>query len=312
MGNHRKRAEVKEERGPAVSIDEITPAAIDRYVTGRRRLRGEGDVSPATINRNLATLRHALGLARLWADESGFRVDPFERWRPLDERTTARKPVALLPQQIAALKATARRMAAEAPDHRRRTIRADADMVLLYLLTGSRLSEILRLERAWIGDGIIRFPAHKRGEPRVIAFDGNTAPARELRAILSRHDGEGRFVFPQEGSDKPRDNFRRFWGSLTKAAGLAGLRPHDLRHTAISQAVRRGGIEAGQKLGGHQTPQMAQRIYSHVHPGAVLPVSYPARVAPAKSDAKREKRGNREAKKRRKSNVFKRGRSSVG
>jgi len=57
---------------------------------------------------------------------------------------------------------------------------------------------------------------------------------------------------------------RDAWARVCKAAGIEGLRPHDLRHTSGSWLARLGASEAvRQKALGHQTPAMAAR-YSHL------------------------------------------------
>ena len=58
------------------------------------------------------------------------------------------------------------------------------------------------------------------------------------------------------------------WRSLTKAAGLSGLRFHDLPHTFITQLVERG-VPLGviQTLVGHISTRMV-RHYTHISTGA--------------------------------------------
>jgi integrase len=57
-------------------------------------------------------------------------------------------------------------------------------------------------------------------------------------------------------------------GSLTEAAGLSGLRFHDLRHTFITMMVERG-VPLGviQSMVGHISARML-RHYTHVSSGA--------------------------------------------
>lgn len=58
------------------------------------------------------------------------------------------------------------------------------------------------------------------------------------------------------------------WDSLTKAAGLAGIRFHDLRHTFITHMVERG-VPLGtiQVFVGHMSATML-RHYTHITSGA--------------------------------------------
>jgi integrase len=59
---------------------------------------------------------------------------------------------------------------------------------------------------------------------------------------------------------RPRDA----WERITKAAGIKGVRIHDLRHTTGSWLARLGSNTAvRQKALGHQTSAMAEK-YSHL------------------------------------------------
>lgn len=91
-----------------------------------------------------------------------------------------------------------------------------------------------------------------------------------LVAELKRHrelygDGVDEYVFTSpEGTPVERSNFRcRVWLPATAAAGLPGLRFHDLRHTAGTLAARTGATtkELMARLG-HASPR-ASLIYQH-------------------------------------------------
>jgi integrase len=73
-------------------------------------------------------------------------------------------------------------------------------------------------------------------------------------------------VFPSgQGRHRRRSNFnRRVWQPATRAAGIEGLRVHDLRHTAGTLATAAGGSlrEVMDRLG-HSTTVAAVR-YQHV------------------------------------------------
>jgi integrase len=81
-----------------------------------------------------------------------------------------------------------------------------------------------------------------------------TAPSPDALVFLS-----------SQGKRLRRSNFnRRVWQPATRAAGLEGLRVHDLRHTAGTLATAAGGSlrEVMQRLG-HSTTVAAVR-YQHV------------------------------------------------
>jgi integrase len=76
-------------------------------------------------------------------------------------------------------------------------------------------------------------------------------------------------VFPaSEGGYLRRSNFnRRRWQPATRAAGVEGLRFHDLRHSAATLALASGANtrELMERMG-HTSPQVALR-YQHVMAG---------------------------------------------
>jgi integrase len=98
-----------------------------------------------------------------------------------------------------------------------------------------------------------------------------TLPAAVV-AVLAEHLADytapspDAFVFlSSQGGHLRRSNFnRRVWQSATRAAGVEGLRVHDLRHTAGTLATAAGGSlrEVMHRLG-HSTTVAAVR-YQHV------------------------------------------------
>ena len=77
------------------------------------------------------------------------------------------------------------------------------------------------------------------------------------------------FVFPacENGHvdpTKPMKGWRTAWRSLTKAAGLKGLRFHDLRHQAITELGESGqGDQTIMSIAGHVSRRMLD-LYSHI------------------------------------------------
>ena len=66
----------------------------------------------------------------------------------------------------------------------------------------------------------------------------------------------------------PQATWRTAWRALTTAAGLKGLRFHDLRHHAITKLAEAGVPEhTMMAIAGHVSPQMT-RHYSHVRQGS--------------------------------------------
>lgn len=209
------------------------------------RTRWLATAGNVTANRYAQVFRFALRRARE-TPESGYRGDPFATIARLPEKE-ARSPRALTEREAGRLLQILRRI--HPPT---------AATVELLLRTASRRSE------SGIARGrSLRFAAMKRGRPR--SFKVN----RELRPLL-----------------QSRELSRRAWRKAVTELGIPDLRVHDLRHTAATQAFLSGATVAQvQELLGHQSPQMAQRLYTHLFPRELEPVKYDWR--PGSRPAKR-------------------------
>lgn len=78
---------------------------------------------------------------------------------------------------------------------------------------------------------------------------------------------DGDWLFPAEtGQLIPHGNAHRAWReALKRAPGVPVVRPHDLRHTFISLALRRGvKPEVVARMVGHSSPLITMRIYRQV------------------------------------------------
>jgi integrase len=106
---------------------------------------------------------------------------------------------------------------------------SSAAALRLLLFTGCRLREILHLrwEHVDIERGCLFLPDSKSGRKTVIL----NAPALTVLNSLQR---TGSYVVPGDDPEQPRHDLKRPWDAVTKRAGLAGVRLHDLRHTYAS------------------------------------------------------------------------------
>ncbi len=265
--------------GEDLNLDQLTPAALERY--GRERMRrgrlmaggNVRPVGPAAVNRDLrSVLSPALKLARRLWDESGYTGRPFADLPQLEERSHRRSPRPLTAAEAVRLVAAAWKVADRAPEPWRPSWRQDAAILELLLVTASRRGQILALRKDQIRGGILFFPAQKRGKERAFVL------TPRVRAVL-RHAGgsKGPWVFEGRHGGH-RVEFRRFWQAATKAAGLPGLKPHDLRHTASHEALRRSrDIGAVQGLLGHATPAATQAVYLRLRPRRLMPLTFGGR-----------------------------------
>jgi integrase len=76
-----------------------------------------------------------------------------------------------------------------------------------------------------------------------------------------------RLVFPGDDGYLKNHEFRKVFDPAATRAGVAGLSPHELRHTCASLAIRsRASIKTVQRLLGHKTATMTLDNYGHLYP----------------------------------------------
>jgi integrase len=127
----------------------------------------------------------------------------------------------------------------------------------LLLFTGCRLREILHLrwEHVDLERGLLFLPDSKSGRKTVIL----NAPAL---TVLNGLQQVG--VVPGDNPEQPRPDLKRPWDAVTKRAGLAGVRLHDLRHTYASFGAGGGlGLPIIGRLLGHSQAATTAR-YAHL------------------------------------------------
>jgi integrase len=137
--------------------------------------------------------------------------------------------------------------------------------VRLLLLTGCRLREILNLEWQHVDwqRGLLRLSDSKTGKKVIILGGPALAVLRQLESAKI-----GRYVIASTTAgtkdEKPRADLQRPWKAICRAAGLDGLRLHDLRHSFASVGASGGlGLPVIGKLLGHADSATTQR-YAHL------------------------------------------------
>jgi integrase len=139
-----------------------------------------------------------------------------------------------------------------------------ANTIRLLLLTGARRGEVLSMRWDDIADGVWSKPpsSTKQKEHHQIPL---SAPALQLLAdIRKRQRPRAEFVLPSHGTSGHRVELKKDWAALCKAAGIEGLRVHDLRHSYASQLVSGGAsLPLIGALLGHSNPATTHR-YAHL------------------------------------------------
>ena len=129
----------------------------------------------------------------------------------------------------------------------------------LLLFTGARLREVLDLKWAHVDleRGLLLLPDSKTGKKTIVL----AAPSL---AVLSGLPRVGQYVIAGDDPNKARASLRPTWVLVSKHAGLAGVRLHDLRHSFASVGAGSGmGLPIIGKLLGHANVSTTQR-YAHL------------------------------------------------
>jgi integrase len=124
----------------------------------------------------------------------------------------------------------------------------------------ARLNEILkaRWENVDLGRDTLYLPDSKTGAKTIYL-----GAAAEILAGLDRVDGNP-YVIVGALPGKPRADLNCPWAAVKKAAGLDGLRLHDLRHHYASTGANMGqGLAILGGLLGHSSAAMTAR-YAHI------------------------------------------------
>jgi integrase len=154
--------------------------------------------------------------------------------------------------------------AKHAPKAEHRRVKLDryaAAAIRLLILTGARLREILhaKWEQVDVERGLIFLADSKTGRKPLYL----SAAAQEVLADLPRIERNPHVIAgAKEGT--PRSDLKKPWAAVSRAAGLEGVRLHDLRHSFASIGAGASlGLPIIGKLLGHSQPATTAR-YAHL------------------------------------------------
>jgi integrase len=96
----------------------------------------------------------------------------------------------------------------------------------------------------------------KNGEGRTVVL---TTECYELVLQMVRGKQADDFLITRDNGKRVKD-FRGTWDALTAAGKVPGLRPHDLRRSAVRNMMRRGVTEqVAMRISGHKTASVFRR-----------------------------------------------------
>jgi len=224
-------------------LTEITPRLITEY----KGLRYREGAKPATINRELALMKHAYTLAtgewELTKDNPVKRVSLEKENNARDKWLDYNEEEKLLSHCPAWL----------------------VDIIVFALNTGMREEEILSLrwKQVDLFRSVVLVVKSKNGEKRTIPL--NKTALNLLKSKSKVRYVLGGYVFPSSvGTKINQGNLRRAFGIARRKANIEDFRFHDLRHTFATRLVQAGvDLYKVQKLMGHKTPIMTQRYAHH-------------------------------------------------
>lgn len=260
-------------------LTDIGASEVDRF----RNKRVNAGVAPATVNRDIAALS---GVLAHWVKNNKGTVHPLAELEALDvaddetirylsaeESKRLRQALADRDVQGAKDRISANEWRSKRGYELMPEIKGYSDhiapMVLLSLNTGMRQGELFSL--AWESvdlnlKTITVLASHSKGNTtRTIPLNN------EALAVLTaiKPDPAMGLVFKSPVTGERFNNVKKAWAEVTKAAGLTGLRWHDLRHDFASQLVLRSvPLFTVQKLLGHANSRMTQR-YAKLAPSAL-------------------------------------------
>lgn len=137
-----------------------------------------------------------------------------------------------------------------------------AAAIRLLVLTGARSGEVLALQWAHVDlpAGALRLPTSKTGAKVIVLSNA----AQDVLRGVPKIEGTP-WVIAGRRHGEAMTSLQRPFGEVCKAAGITGLRIHDLRHSAASIATSAGvGLPVVGKVLGQSQAYTTQR-YSHVH-----------------------------------------------
>jgi integrase len=229
-------------------VEEYKKARLVKVIEGK-----EVDLSPATVNRDISTLKRMYSLAEEWGHIESSQMRRVKKLKEDDPRTRF-----LTEAEEAALLAECRASSEEL-----------YLIALVALQTGMRKEAIVSLKWPQV-DFKARMVSQAGKGGKVVRIPLTNALHDALKAYRDSQSVIYPYVFPGSGSEKRRLSHRNVeahapWDRAVLRAGLEDFRFHDLRHTFATNFYRRTkNWKALQEILGHADISTTMRIYCHL------------------------------------------------
>jgi len=215
-------------------LSHINPWQVEKFKSERSK-----EVAPATVNRELACLKHFFNLAIKAKKSAENPAKEVKLMKEDNQRTRT-----LLPEEEVKLMEAA---GAVSPYLR--------SLILLALNTGARLGEILNLRWKDVDPvkNLLTFVKTKNGHSRSVPLNRK---AQEVIEELRRRSTGKEYLFPGATVPSVEWHFRK----VRETAGIPDFRFHDLRHSFATRLASLGSDAFVLKeLLGHRTMAMTAR-----------------------------------------------------
>jgi integrase len=233
-------------------MDEFTPQHLMKFISEHSKTHANG-----SVNRVIIIMRYMFNLALRW-EVARIKANPTNKIPLLEEHNAKER---FLSADETALLIT--------------EINKSVNPMLKYiiptlLMTGCRRNEVTKIK--WDDVDIekhkLRLPPLDNKGKKVRYVPLSEGVIKILKAVPRLDDCE--YVFPNPKTKKPYVSFFCSWNTARKAAGLADVRVHDLRHSFASFLVNAGcPIYEVKELLGHTQIKTTQR-YAHLSQDTLL------------------------------------------
>ncbi len=223
-------------------LRDTTPKDIEDFKSSRLET-----LKPATVNRELSTLRNIINLAKRWKKYYG--ENPVSVSGLLTEDNQRDRILSFEEEE---------RLLAHSADHLK-------PILITALNTGMRRGEMLSLK--WnnvdFDNNIFIITAINNKSKKIKRVPINSLLRKMLLELKVENQKKSEFVFLND-DDNPVKDIKTAFLNACMRAGISGLRFHDLRHTAGTRMSESGvGIVAISKILGHSSVELTMKRYLH-------------------------------------------------